>query len=160
MLLAFVAIFVSFVAWTYITSRLATASRPSLNRVENVIREDLIARNILTPKWKHYRPPHWDLLQHFVFYFPFGMLAGAAAATATLWLGARWKGPTLALGVTAAFGIALIDEFAQIGSLDRQASLDDLLSAWLGAACGLLIFLSLQTATRAARKRAPSSRSS
>lgn len=135
------AIVVLIVAWISLTTHLAVMSRTGLNHIENIFRGFLISHHVLSPEWKHYQPPAWDMLQHFVFYAPFGIFAGVVASCTRRWQGAvaaRFaEVATLAVGFT----VALMDELRQDGLPDRLPGFDDLFSGWAGIAASFACYL-------------------
>ncbi|MEO8376513.1 MAG: hypothetical protein ABI579_02495 [Candidatus Sumerlaeota bacterium] len=140
------------VVWTVLTAHLAVMSRPALNHIENIFRGFLISHHVLSPEWKHYQPPEWDLIQHFVFYAPYGIFAGALGTLLGRWMG-RLTGQiaeVTALGF--GFSVAFYDEMQQGGLPDRLADFDDLFSGWAGTAVAFAVYL-LVASLIARRKR-------
>ncbi|HMZ52328.1 MAG TPA: hypothetical protein PK988_08680 [Candidatus Sumerlaeota bacterium] len=136
-----VALIIVVIVWTMLTAHLAVMSRHGLNQIENFFREFLISRKILSPEWKHYQPPAWDLLQHVLFYAPYGLFAGALGS-----LMRSWRGPIHAriaevVGLGFGFGAALFDELRQSGMVDRRPGFDDLFSGWAGIAIAFACYL-------------------
>lgn len=125
------------VGWMMVTSHLTSAPRDTLAPIENRLRATRVSMAVLPPT----RPPWFDLLNHFVIYVPFGVMAGVAG-----WLaGERWNphAGRIAAGACVLLAAAWVlwDEARQIALPDRNADWDDLIAGWCGVLAGWLLFV-------------------
>ncbi|MCC6547309.1 hypothetical protein IT570_09090 [Candidatus Sumerlaeota bacterium] len=105
------------------------------------MRSFLISHRVLTPEWKHYQPPGWDLLQHFAFYGPYGLFAGLLGSLIRRWKGVQASQVVEVLALGFGFAAALVDEMRQEGLVDRRPGFDDLFSGWAGIAVIFALYL-------------------
>jgi VanZ family protein len=133
-----------FLGWGYVLARLTSASKEGVDHFENRVRQALVHRGYLPRRYRHWYPDHQDLLKHFAFYSPFGVMAAAGAAI-------RRRAPSHAIPqvITArriaialmllGASLATADEIRQIWNPTRSAEVSDLIAGWLGIGAGFAL---------------------
>jgi len=151
--LLLLALIVAFLTWGYVLMRLTSASREGVDAFENRVRHGLVHRGYLPRSYRHWYPDHQDLIKHFAFYAPFGLMAGVAAALVRLSPAGtfpRWVTPRRAAVMLLLLGISLctIDEIRQIWIPTRSAEVSDALAGWCGIATAFVLWTMAERGVR------------
>jgi VanZ family protein len=124
---------------------LTSASREGADQFENRVRHRLVREGFMPGRYRHWYPDRLDLAKHFLFYAPFGLMAGIACSVVRA--APRGSFPALLTPRRAAWALvgagmlmASVDELRQVWVPSRSADVSDLLAGWMGIGFAFLVW--------------------